>query len=58
MDTLLKALQAQQDDMLALLRRLVETESPSTDKAAVDRCGKLVADVARSFGGRVRFYPS
>jgi len=57
-DVLLKTLQGQTDDMLALLRRLVETESPSTDKAAVDRLGKLVAGVARKFGERVRFYPS
>ena len=44
--------------MLALLRRLVEMESPSTDKAAVDRFGKMVAGVARDFGASVRFYPS
>ena len=44
--------------MLALLRRLVEMESPSTDKAAVDRLGKLVSAVARDFGATVRFYLS
>lgn len=58
MDVLLKTLEGQTDDMLALLRRLVETESPSTDKAAVDRLGKLVAGVARRQGASVRFYPS
>lgn len=33
-------------------------ESPSTDKAAVNRFGKLVAAVAHDFGATVRFYPS
>ncbi len=29
-------------EMVALLKRLVEIESPSTDKAAVDRLGAVV----------------
>ena len=58
MDALLKMLQGEKEPMLALLRRLVEVESPSTDKAAADCFGKMVAEVTRSFGGRVRFYPS
>ncbi|MGH9783644.1 MAG: M20 family metallopeptidase, partial [Terriglobia bacterium] len=58
MDVLLRTLKGQTDDMLALLRRLVEAESPSTDKAAVDRLGKLVAAVASQFGARLRVYPS
>ena len=33
-----------QDETLALLRRLVEFESPSSDKAALDRLGALIAD--------------
>jgi len=53
-DVLLKTLQGQTDDMLAVLRRLVEVESPSTNKAAVDRLGKLVAGVARQYGARVQ----
>jgi glutamate carboxypeptidase len=40
------------------LRRDVETlvrlESPSTDKAAVDRCGAAVAEMLRAAGGDVR----
>lgn len=33
---------------------LVEAESPSTDKAALDRCGSLVAERLAAIGGRVR----
>lgn len=39
--------------MIALLKRLVETESPSRDKAAVDRLGAMVADECRRLGARV-----
>jgi glutamate carboxypeptidase len=38
------------DGQLDLLRRLIEIESPSTDKAAVDRLGAQVADEARRLG--------
>jgi glutamate carboxypeptidase len=44
--------------MLRTLRRFVETESPSTDKAAVNRMGHVLAETAREFGARVRFFPS
>jgi glutamate carboxypeptidase len=37
----------------SLLRLLVETESPSGDKAAVDRVGKIVAAEARKLGAEV-----
>jgi glutamate carboxypeptidase len=40
-------------DMLALLKRLVETESPSHDKAAVDRVGALVVDECRHLGAKI-----
>ncbi len=36
------------------LRELVEVESPSEDKAAVDRAGELVAGWAEALGGKVR----
>jgi glutamate carboxypeptidase len=39
--------------MQTLLKRLVETESPSHDKAAVDRVGGLITDVVKSIGGNV-----
>ena len=44
-------------DMKSLLKRLVETESPSTDKAAVDRVGVIVADEARRLGADVEIVP-
>jgi glutamate carboxypeptidase len=39
------------------LRRLVEIESPSTDKAAVDRVGAVVAEEARRLGAIVTVDP-
>jgi glutamate carboxypeptidase len=38
----------------ARLRELVEVESPSEDKAAVDRAGELVAGWAEALGGKVK----
>ena len=43
--------------MKSLLKRLVETESPSTDKAAVDRVGSIVADEARRLGAEIEIAP-
>jgi glutamate carboxypeptidase len=40
-------------DTTSLLKRLVETESPSHDKAAVDRVGVIVAEEARRLGAQV-----
>jgi len=59
-------------DPKSFLKLLVETESPSHDKAAVDRVGAIVAEEARKLGAQVeiisnpetgnlilaRFYPS
>src|SRR5512135_2224131 len=44
-------------DMIELLRRLVETESPSTDKRAVDRLGALVEAECRRLGAKLATYP-
>jgi len=44
-------------DMKSLLKRLVEIESPSADKAAVDRLGEIVADEARRLGADVQIVP-
>lgn len=41
-----------------LLKLLVETESPSLDKAAVDRVGALVAEEARKRGAQVEIIPN
>jgi glutamate carboxypeptidase len=40
-------------DSLDLLRKLVETESPSHDKSAVDKVGRLVAEECRSLGAEI-----
>jgi glutamate carboxypeptidase len=42
----------------SLLKLLVETESPSHDKAAVDRVGSIVAEQARKLGARVESIPN
>jgi glutamate carboxypeptidase len=44
--------------MLDLLKRLVETESPSNDKAAVDRVGLIVAEECRKLGALVKILPN
>ena len=43
--------------MLNLLKKLVETESPSQDKLAVDRVGAIVAEECRQLGAQVETYP-
>ena len=43
--------------MLNLLKKLVETESPSSNKAAVDRVGAIVAEECRSLGAQVSIQP-
>jgi glutamate carboxypeptidase len=43
--------------MLALLKKLVETESPSHDKAAVDRVGAIVAEEAHRIGASIETLP-
>jgi glutamate carboxypeptidase len=40
-------------DMKSLLKKFVETESPSHDREAVSRVGALVADEARRLGAKV-----
>ena len=45
-------------DAKSLLKLLVETESPSHDKAAVDRVGAIVAEEARKIGADVQIIPN
>ncbi len=45
-------------DTKSLLKLLVETESPSHDKAAVDRVGEIVAEEARKCGAQVEVIPN
>ncbi|MFI5104017.1 MAG: M20 family metallopeptidase [Terriglobales bacterium] len=49
--------QQRQAEMMALLQRMVEIESPSDDKAAVDRMGTFLAHEFERLGGKVTFYP-
>ncbi len=42
----------------SLLKSLVETESPSHEKAAVDRVGAIVADEMRNLGAQVEMIPN
>ena len=51
---LLKEMRSRENRMLGLMRDLVELESPSHDKAAVDRCAGLVEQMSKEMGARVR----
>jgi len=44
--------------MRTFLKKLVETESPSHDKSAVDRVGRIVADECRRLGAQVEIIPN
>ena len=46
------------DSMKLLLKTLVETESPSHDKTAVDSVGEIVAEEARKLGAQVEIIPN
>ena len=54
---LLRALEPRLPEMLRLLRRFVTTESPSLEKAAADRCSKVIAQEWREQGVRVERIP-
>jgi glutamate carboxypeptidase len=45
-------------NLKSLLKSLVETESPSHDKSAVDRVGAIVAEEARKLGAQVEIIPN
>jgi glutamate carboxypeptidase len=53
---LLASAETYREEMLAFIRALVETESPSLEKAAVDRCGVLLAETLSRAGARVRVH--
>jgi glutamate carboxypeptidase len=55
--TYLAFCQQHEGEMLSLLRRMVEIESPSDNKAAVDSMGGFLAQVFERLGGKVTFYP-
>ncbi len=50
---LLKYCEAERDWMLELVETLAAIESPTDDKAAVDRCGAVLADRLAAIGGAV-----
>jgi glutamate carboxypeptidase len=54
MADVVKVVEASEGRLKARLRELVEVESPSEDKAAVDRAGALVAGWAEALGGKVK----
>jgi glutamate carboxypeptidase len=54
MTELVEAVGRREGRLRARLRELVEVESPSEDKAGVDRAGELVVRWAEELGGRVK----
>ena len=46
----------QRDHMIDIIRRLVEIESPSDNKQAVDRCSAFAAEEFAALGGRAQFH--
>jgi glutamate carboxypeptidase len=54
--SLLKLARTTQTQTLALLQGLVEIESPSGDKHAVDRCMEFAASSCRDSGGKVHWH--
>ena len=53
---LLQFCQDHRTDMLVVLQRMVEFESPSDNKAAVDLLGEFLASEFQSLGGAVQFF--
>ncbi|MFP3853473.1 MAG: M20 family metallopeptidase [Anaerolineales bacterium] len=49
--------QDRQSDLLALIERLVELESPATEKEAVDQAVTFVAGQASALGAQIQRYP-
>src|SRR5882762_10899703 len=47
----------ERDWLLETIEALVRLESPTTDKAAVDRCGAELASRLEAIGGRVTRFP-
>ena len=57
MNPLLSFCEREADTTIALIETLARLESPSTDKPAVDRCGRELAAHLRALGGTVEFLP-
>ena len=54
MTPLLECCEAHLEDTVRAIETLARLESPSTDKAAVDRCGAVLAAMLRSAGADVQ----
>jgi glutamate carboxypeptidase len=52
----LRTIESGQEEMLATLQKLVEMESPSSDKAAVDLLGVVIAEEFARLGGTVTIH--
>jgi glutamate carboxypeptidase len=50
--------EARRDEIVSTIRELVEIESPSDNKHAVDRLAEVVAHKFSALGGEVRFHPA
>ena len=53
MQQVLSVAEQQLQETVETIETLVRLESPSTDKAAVDRCGRVLADMLRGLGAEV-----
>ena len=53
---LVSSLRQRRDAMVETLRQMVELESPSDNKAAVDRLGEFLAEQFAAAGGRPKFH--
>jgi glutamate carboxypeptidase len=56
MRALLAGARRKEPALLTLLQKLVQTESPSDDKSAVDACIALAIEHAKALGGRVKLH--
>ncbi|UCC62737.1 MAG: M20 family metallopeptidase [Anaerolineae bacterium] len=54
---ILAYLRDHQDDMVVLLTRIVEMESPTNDKPSLDRLGAFLADQVCGLGAQVETFP-
>ena len=56
MRALLAGARRKESALLRFARVLVQAESPSDNKPAVDRCGELVVEYVKALGGRVKLH--
>jgi len=54
----MQAFETRNPEMIALLKKLVEIESPSNNKAAVDRVGAFLADEFQRAGAQLEIVPN